>query len=395
MPAGRSLHAVLLAAALLGTHAGGAGAAPAPVRVKDRAGLERALRAAKAGTTILLAPGTYEGGLHVADLRGVDGLPILLAAEDPKTPPVFRGGTSGLHLSDPQHVELQDLVFEGAGGNGLNIDDGGSLDSPAVDVTLTRLVVRDVGPQGNCDGIKLSGVQRSFVQDCTLERWGAGGSAIDMVGCHDMRIERCTIGPARAATATGIQAKGGSRRVRIGFCSFVDAGGRAVNAGGSTGMAYFRPQPQGFEAQDITVEDCTFSGGDAAVAFVGCDGATVRHNVIYRPRRWVLRILQETRAEGFVPCRNGVFEHNVVVFRSDELRAAVNIGPGTYAQSFRFAHNVWYCADAPATTASLVKLPVREAGGLYGTDPKLRDPQARDFRFERKGALREAGPRTR
>ena len=37
------------------------------------------------------------------------------------------------------------------------------------------------------------------------------------------------------------------------------------------------------------------------VAFVGVDGATVRHNTIYRPRRWGLRILQENRAAGLRP----------------------------------------------------------------------------------------------
>ena len=40
-----------------------------------------------------------------------------------------------------------------------------------------------------------------------------------------------------------------------------------VNIGGSTGRAYFRPRPEGFEAKDITVEDCTFVGSGAA--FVG------------------------------------------------------------------------------------------------------------------------------
>ena len=384
----------LLALVPLCVLAGSADAKPREVRVKDRPGLERALRSARPGTRILLAPGTYDGGLHIAGLHGKDRRRILIAAADPKKKPVIRGGTSGLHLSDPSHVELRDLVFEGARGNGLNIDDGGSKDTPAFDVTLTNLTVRNVGPKGNADGIKLSGVQRGALNGCRIERWGSGGSAIDMVGCEGMHIQRCRIGPARADTANGIQAKGGSRRIRIGLCAFVDAGGRAVNAGGSTGMEYFRPKPEGFEAKDVTVEDCTFSGGQAAVAFVGCDGATVRHNVIHRPRRWVLRILQETRADGFVPCRNGVFEQNVVVFRKDELRSVVNIGPGTHAQTFRFGGNLWFCEDAPKETRARVKLPTAEKDGLYGKDPQLKDPAKGDFTFPRKGSLKRVGPRT-
>ena len=48
--------------------------------------------------------------------------------------------------------------------------------------------------------------------------------------------------------------------------AYEDAGGRAVNIGGSTGLAYFRPAGANFEAREITVEDCEFLGGMCAVA---------------------------------------------------------------------------------------------------------------------------------
>ena len=51
-------------------------------------------------------------------------------------------------------------------------------------MTLRGLRVRDVGGGGNEDGIKLSGVSDFVVEGCTVERWGAAGSAIDLVGCH-------------------------------------------------------------------------------------------------------------------------------------------------------------------------------------------------------------------
>mgnify|MGYP006193671343 CR=1 FL=1 len=40
------------------------------------------------------------------------------------------------------------------------------------------------------------------------------------------------------------------------------------------------------------------------VAFVGVDGATFRHNTIYRPTKWVLRILQESQEPRFVRTRD-------------------------------------------------------------------------------------------
>ncbi len=362
------------------------------VNVSTRSELVAALERARPGTTIRVAPGTYAGGLHRANLKGSDESPIVIAAADPDHPPVFEGGASGLHLSAPAFVELRRLVFTGATGNGLNIDDGGARDVPARHITLSGLVVRDVGPRGNRDGIKLSGLDEFRVEDCTVERWGEGGSGIDMVGCHDGTVVGCTFRHRGAAQANGVQMKGGSSGIVVQRCRFEDAGSRAVNIGGSTGLAYFRPRPQGYEARDITVEDCTFIGSMAPVAFVGVDGAVVRHNTIYRPTRWAIRILQENQAEDFVPSRNGRFENNIVAFRSDELRVAVNVGGATAPETFTFAGNVWHCIDRPADTRRFVELPVAEARGRYGVDPQFAAPAQGDLRV-RAGEAQDAGVR--
>ena len=132
-----------------------------------------------------------------------------------------------------------------------------------------------------------------------------------------------------------------------------------------------------YEARDITVEGCVFVGCEAPIAYVGVDGAVVRYNTFYRPGKWVLRILQETTAAGFVPCRNGRFEHNLVVFRRTDVGVPTNVGPNTSPESFTFADNLWYCEDRPA--ASTPQLPAKETGGVYGVDPKLADPSQNDF----------------
>jgi hypothetical protein len=316
---------------------------------------------------------------------------VVIAAADPKRPPVIRGGASGLQLSDPVHVVLRDLRLEGARGNGVNVDDGGTFDTPARGVVLERITVRDVGPDGNRDGIKLSGVVDFVVRGCRVERWGRGGSAIDMVGCRNGVIEDCVFRHENAARASGVQTKGGSRAITVRYCRFEHAGGRAINMGGGTGKAYFRPRPAGFEARDITVEDCTIVG--SPVAFVGVDGGVFRHNTIYRPRRWVLRILQETRDDGFAPCRNVRFERNIVAFRQDELRAIVNIGPGTDPASFRFVRNLWFCIDRPAAGATVPgKLPGTVVRGVHDVDPGFADPERGDLRARK---ARDHGPRPR
>jgi len=366
------------------------GQAQSTVRVASSAQFAQALSRAEPGTTILLEAGTYRRSLADRALQGTPAQPIVIAAAAPADPPVFAGGS--LQLSDPAYVELRDLVFTGASGNGLNIDDGGSKATPAHHIRLIGLVIRDVGPRGNRDGIKLSGVDDFLVQDCTLERWGDRGSGIDMVGCHRGTIAGCRFRHReKASGANGVQTKGSSREITVRHCRFEHPGGRAVNVGGSTGLAFFRPEPAGYEAKQITVEDCTFIGSAAPIAFVGVDGATVRYNTIYRPRRWAVRILQETQLPAFVASRNGRFTHNVIAFRSDEWSSAVNVGPGTAPETFVFQQNLWYCLDRPERTRSLVRLPVSEVAGTYGTDPRFADPDKGDLRIRAAGI--DAGAR--
>lgn len=238
----------------------------------------------------------------------------------------------------------------------------------------------------------MSGVNDFVIKDCTVERWGDSGSAIDMVGCHNGNIESCQFRYRSDIFGNGVQTKGGSADIGILKCLFENAGGRAVNLGGSTGRDYFRPHNANYEAKNITVEDCKFIGSMSPIAFVGVDGATVRYNTIYRPTRWVIRILQESQGADFVPCRNGVFSNNIVAFRSNEARTIVNVGSGTSPKTFQFAENHWYRIDNPQRSDRL-SLPTAEMNGSYGKNPMFRDPEQGDLRLSDQSPVRDAGPR--
>lgn len=358
------------------------------VRVATAAALQRALRAAKPGTRILIAPGTYSGYFSASNLRGTAGAPILIGAEDPKRPPVLRGRGECLHLTNVSHVVLRGLVLERASGNGLNIDDGGDYATPSHHVILDGLVVRDIGPRGNRDGIKLSGLDDFLVRRCTVERWGSGGSAIDMVGCHRGLITECTFRHRKGSGGSGIQAKGGSRDVAIHACRFEHAGQRAVNLGGSTGLPYFRPKDTRYEAKRIVAIANTFVGSMAPICYVTSEDCEASFNTIYRPAKWVFRILQESRGERFVACRNGVFRRNLVVWRRGDVRTFVNIGPHTQPETFRIEANWWFCEDAPAQ--SRPRLPVAEKAPVIGRDPGLKVDTSRGF--ESRERVAEAPP---
>jgi hypothetical protein len=342
-------------------------AAGVTIVVSTTAEFRSALAAATAGTTVSVRPGNYEGGYHRRDLIGTAAAPVVITAADPAAPPVFVGGSDGLGLSHAQYVTLRDLVFERAQQNGINVDDGQRADTSSHHVTFTRVVVRDI-PNGNRDGIKLSGVNDFVIENTTIERWGSDGSAVDMVGCHRGVIRNSVFRHTPGMpVGNGLQMKGGTTTVTITGNRFEHAAGRAVQLGGETGLQFFRPQPPGpFEVKDVVVERNVFVGGETAVAFVSSDGGIFRFNTIYLPTKYLFRILQENDGPGFVHSRNGVFSDNIVYWTGTRV---VNIGANTEPASFTLARNAWYRADDPAQ--SRPELPSPEVGGLYGVDPQF------------------------
>jgi hypothetical protein len=331
--------------------------------VSSPAELKEALRALENGTTIRIKPGEYPGGWAVA---GISDLTI--EARDPKTPPVFRGGATGWHFSRCENLTVRSIVVIGPSQNGINIDDGGRREQPVRDVTLEGVTVRDVGPRGNCDGIKMSGIIDFTVRGCALEGWG--GQGIDMVGCHRGKVADCEFrGKAGFSATAGIQIKGGSSDIVVEKCDFLDAGERALNLGGSTGRDFLRPPDSTCEARALSVRNCRIEGSSCAAAFVGLDGGEFLGNTVMAPKKWIFRILQETRDESFSPSRNVKVRGNRIVFRRADVTTDVNIGPGTDPRSFVFADNQWFAEDRP--DASKPKLPVQEQNGIYGVDPRL------------------------
>lgn len=364
--------------------AAGDGSAAAPF-----ATLAQAALVAGPGDRILVHEGRYTGSSWVDGLQGTADDPILITAVPGELPPIL-GSTlvaEALHLVDPAWVVLQDLVVEGPTGNGINVDDGGDYSTPAHHVIFRRITVRDVGTGGNQDCVKLSGLDDFLIEDADIRRCGTGGSGVDMVGCHRGIIRGSTF---RNAGSNAMQGKGATSEILIHGNLMVDAGPRAMNLGGSTGLQYFRPLGALYEARNLHAIANVVVGSDAPVAFVGCDACLAANNTFWLPRRWFARILQETTDPGFVPCRDGRYVNNIVVFDAAQVSAEhVNVGPGTAADTFTFANNLWFARDDPAFGG--LNLPAPETDGIVGRDPRLVDPALEDFHLQPASPARDAG----
>ncbi len=336
--------------------------------------LEAAARVATPGTEILLRAGRYATGWYVEQVHGTATAPIWIRGE---AGVVLDGSGEGevLHVSEASYLVIEGLELRGSSVNGLNIDDGASPETPTHHLVLRDLWVHDIGTGGNNDCIKLSGIDDSMVLDSRIGDC-RDGDAIDHVGCHRMSIHGNTF---EATPGGGVQMKGGSSDNVIHGNRFIEVAGRAINAGGSTGLEFFRPIDAPFEAARIAVVVNLFERGGAdsgaAVAFVGCDACSFVHNTVIEPRTWVARILQESTDARFVPSRSGVFANNLVVFRRSDLRTFINVGGGTAPETFRFANNLWFATDMPGFSGPVVGdgIPA-ETGSVFGMDPGVRAP---------------------
>lgn len=329
--------------------------------------------AADPGDTILMHRGIYAGNQQLRGLQGTANHWVyILAAE--KGAVVFEGGTAAWKGSSAAYLHIEGIVFTGQTGNGLNIDDGSNAASPAHHIVFRHCTFRNIAATGNNDLLKLSGVDDFSILQCTFLNGSPGGSGIDMVGCHNGVIRQCRF---ENMGANAIQMKGGSRNILIEGCLFKNAGSRAINLGGSTGIAFFRPADASYEAAELKVYSNVFTGSEVPVAFVGCIQSEVINNTIYKPGRWVIRILQENKDTlRFAKCGSNSFRNNMVYVDS-QLRTACSIGPGTAAESFSFSNNLWFYAGNAGWPGP--QLPAAEKNGLIGKDPMFGDADKGDF----------------
>lgn len=325
------------------------------------------------GDTILVHAGTYPGGLYFANLQGAPNQWITIK-NAPGENPVFEGGTNAIQLTDPAYLHIEGLTFQHQTGNGFNLDDGGSYDTPAHHIVFENCTFQDISATGNNDLLKLSGLDSFQVRNCRFLNGAEGGSGVDMVGCHYGVFEQ---NHWENQGSNSIQAKGGTAWIRIQSNFFKNGGQRTLNLGGSTGLQFFRPDTAHYEAAHLQVFSNIFVGSWAPIAYVGSVNVEVVNNTFYKPENWVIRILQETvDPERFLECGDNSFINNII-YLDHNLSTETNIGPNTRPESFLFSHNLWYNSALPNWSGP--DIPTTDANQMVNADPLFADAAANDF----------------
>jgi hypothetical protein len=354
---------------------------------KPYATIGRGAKQATPGSAVRVHAGTYAGGAYIEGLAGTAAAPIWIGGAPGEARPIIEGGAEAIHLTKVRYLVIHDLEVKGTTQNGINCDDGGDAANPDASrfVVFRNLDIHDVGQGGNQDCLKLSGLNDYVVVDSQFAACGGNmsGSGIDHVGCHHGVIARNEF---KSMSGNAVQCKGGSEDIEIRWNVMTDAGERAVNMGGSTGFTFFRPPlsttTPNVEARNIRAVANVIKGGTAALAFVGCVGCLAANNTVVDPKKWSLRILQETTTSGgytFTECSNNTVVNNIFTFSRAVVSTDVNIGPGTQPGTFAFSNNLWFARDNPGQ--SKPTLPVAETAPVVGQDPGFQDAPAGDYRI--------------
>ena len=332
--------------------------------------VKKAAQFAQPGDIIHVAAGTYTGNVILKHIHGTAAHPIKIIGS-PTEETILSGGQKGLHLLDSQYVILEELTVEDVSDTAIHIEKSDSHDALSDYITLRNISVRNIGSGGKHDGIKLSGVHYFYL--LTSDIYGgplAGRNGIDMVDCQNGIIMNNRV---ESFGHHLVQVNGDSENITIHGNILKGVADLGINIGGPVDPVFSSPlqgESINFETRHIRVTNNTISHVTEGLAYMGCMECLVAHNVIYDPTNRAVRISQETSNQTLLPINQGQFVNNIVVF-ADSIKKLVSIEDDTAANSFRFAHNLWYCFDNPDFdyTSEKATLPAPEIDPIQQQNP--------------------------
>ena len=118
--------------------------------------IAEALAAARPGDTLILADGTYPGGLRI-DVSGAPDAPIVIKAAGSGA--VFEGGKRDGFVVGASYVVVEGIRFQHAGRGGIGLLS--EPDRPITNVTVRKCVLADNGVWG----LITSHVNRLLIED--------------------------------------------------------------------------------------------------------------------------------------------------------------------------------------------------------------------------------------
>lgn len=341
------------------------------------------------GDEIILMPGRHRGA-SFDSLIGTTDHPITIRGADPKNPSTIDSQRDGIRIKRVANVVIRDLNINGGTISGITLasvaadrsmsnSDGSKPASGAVGSVLLRNVgISRVGPRGQRHALLVTAVTDLHVENCRFEGWG--GSAIEMISCHDVIITGCTFkGRDDHSQLNGIRARAGSDQIQIERCRFENAGERVISAGAVSDLKDFQPPPPTdaapgtlVEAARVHIEHCIIVGGKYALVFDNANDCLARSNTIIRPRGCVLALISEQKDPRFSPGQRAIFGENLIVWQPDDLQRMIEVADKIDVSKFVLEQNLWWSTESLDRRKRLGPFPgINPMPQTLDVDPKL------------------------
>lgn len=274
-------------------------AEPAPGRPRidvpgDFASIQAAVDAADSGSTIVVAPGRYGGGVTIEKddlvVRGVDRYRTVLHGEDERD--------TGILVRGAADVTIANLTVRNFVTDGIAFVDSYRYTAKGIDAIENRM--HGISARGSYEGV----VRTSF-------GWGSGAAAFHVAGCmgcgtllEDLQARASHAGIA-ALDVTGVTIRGSSAVGNGVGIALLSTDGGTTSPGRGALLTGNIVRGQGGPALPPPRSGETFGvPRGTGVWLAGVENTVVRDNGFFDHARY--GILLSATAEGHVPARNTV-----------------------------------------------------------------------------------------
>ena len=339
------------------------------------------------GDEILLLPGVHQP-IHLREIHGERGNPIIIRGLDPDEPAVIRSGDVGIHLIDVAHVQISDIIIKTPTKAGIIIEASrvAGMEEPLnVNIDIANVVVQGVGAgaDGERPALRIDAVRDVELSNCTFTGWC--GVGCDIVAARDVVLDTCSFADGERTTETmALRIRAGSESIHIQTCSFQQAGTEtAVLVGGATGRDQFIPAIEAdaraankntgrFEASGVEIKSCTFVDQPCPVIFAHAQRVVVRNNTIVRPQRYVMAALQATDDSIMAANRHLTFGQNLITWQAGRLTGVLLLDQANREVSLAFEENLWWSDDPVSVRSRMIPGIARQQfPQVLDIDPKL------------------------
>lgn len=288
--------------------------------------------AIKAGDTVLLHQGKYEGYQGVSSLHGNQDQWIVIRPY--QNDAIEISGTWQFMMC--QYIKFEKLNFVATAKNPgrlMAVDNGGSCETQSRFIKFDSCSFSNVSDANAITAFKFGGVDDFEITNCTYTNMSAC-SAFDFNVCHNgiirgNRIENCL---------TGGHIKGGASNITMERNIFINASSGtwvAFELGGDTGAQFYCPEDK-FEVKNLNFFSNIIIGGYRGLALSSAIDCKVINNTFYNCGQATLRFL--TTSSLYPSVKGNIIENNIFAFGSS---AYIN-GSKQGADAASFSKNIYY-----------------------------------------------------